>query len=359
MNTLFILGNGFDIAHGLKTSYTDFLIRFFQNMCDQLAKEGNIKNDFIKLSKAPVIPVELRRINKIEDFIKVLEYTKEQIIYSDLARFILNHHRNYNWVDIEHTYYKLLTKIYIRNTSSMPNNIFNSEKVKSNVIDDVRGINSAFELLKRELVKYLLEVNDIEKRTIKGVLEIIKNEIETDVNYNKLRSFQLNSKHTLFLNFNYTNTLKAYDDKLDYPNLSFNHIHGEVINENSNIIFGYGDEIDDYYKKFESLNINEFLKNFKSFGYFLDINYKKLIDFIGLGNYKVVILGHSCGLSDRVLFNTILENNNCKSVKVYYHQINEYKNDYYEKTIELSRHFNLKDKMRDKIVSIKYCQPLV
>jgi len=94
------------------------------------------------------------------------------------------------------------------------------------------------------------------------------------------------------------------------PNLTKNleniHIHGTLDNEAS-IIFGYGDELDEDYKKIERLNDNEYLKNVKSIRY-LDIsNYKKLLRFINSDMYQIFIFGHSFGISGRTLLNTLFE----------------------------------------------------
>ena len=36
MNRLIIVGNGFDLAHGLKTSYADFIDWYFKKVVEQL-----------------------------------------------------------------------------------------------------------------------------------------------------------------------------------------------------------------------------------------------------------------------------------------------------------------------------------
>mgnify|MGYP006198908227 FL=1 len=74
-------------------------------------------------------------------------------------------------------------------------------------------------------------------------------------------------------------------------------------------------------------------------------------------------MGHSCGLSDRTLLNTIFEHNNCRSIKVYYYQwvdkdTKVLKDNYTEITQNISRHFNKKKLMREKIVNKTLCKPL-
>ena len=130
------------------------------------------------------------------------------------------------------------------------------------------------------------------------------------------------------------------------------HVHGKLEDINNPIIFGYGDEMDPYYEKIELLKENEFLNNFKSFGYFKTSNYQDFIRFIDSDAFTVKILGHSCGLSDRILLNTVFEHKNCKSIKIFYYQKDQAENDYFEKTQEISRHFKASGKgdMRRKIV---------
>lgn len=72
-------------------------------------------------------------------------------------------------------------------------------------------------------------------------------------------------------------------------------------------------------------------------------------------------MGHSCGLSDRVLLNSVFENENCKSIKIYYYQKSKEANDYFEKVLDISRHFKpeSKNEMRLKIVPFVDCKPLV
>ena len=88
--------------------------------------------------------------------------------------------------------------------------------------------------------------------------------------------------------------------------MEIDNIHGRLDDESS-VIFGYGDEVDSYYKRMEDLNENELLRHAKSFGYFKNHNYRKLISFLASDKYEVWIAGHSCGLSDRVMLKKIFE----------------------------------------------------
>lgn len=152
---------------------------------------------------------------------------------------------------------------------------------------------------------------------------------------------------TLILNFNYTNTaerLYAQDGGYEVIN-----IHGELNKKDNLIIFGYGDELDDDYKTIEKLQDNDFLENIKSVNYHKTTNYRRLLDFIHSGLFQVYVMGHSCGNSDRTLLNTLFEHENCASVKVFYHQKEEEKDDYSNLIRNISRNFNDKARMRDTV----------
>jgi hypothetical protein len=178
--------------------------------------------------------------------------------------------------------------------------------------------------------------------------------------------FNLNSDqhphNTLIVNFNYTTTIEQYlkkNDGLPEPPklIKVNYIHGAVNSVDNPIIFGFGDELDEDYKKMELSKVNEFFEYIKSFWYFKTSNYHNLVRFIESDCYQIFILGHSCGLSDRTMLNMLFEHDNCKSIKIYYHG-DKKKNNYTRLTQEISRHFKDKVALRRKIVSFDKSEPM-
>ena len=166
----------------------------------------------------------------------------------------------------------------------------------------------------------------------------------------------LEPKSIYVLNFNYTfttNYYKNYDD-----DFTINHIHGEIENKLNPIIFGFGDDVDKKYQEFEDLNDSRYLDNFKSIAYLQTDNYKKLLEFIDSEEYQVFIFGHSCGISDRTMLNTIFEHDNCNSIKPFYHKRKDGSDNYTEIVQNISRNFNDKKKYRDRVVNKTYCEPL-
>ncbi|MBE0651895.1 MAG: hypothetical protein IH595_13785 [Bacteroidales bacterium] len=168
----------------------------------------------------------------------------------------------------------------------------------------------------------------------------------------------------LFLNFNYTQTELKYSNGrefFDYEpkriGTQFIHIHGTIQDENS-IIFGFGDELDEDYKSIERLYDNRYLDYIKSIKYLDSKSYKQLLQFINSEEYQIFIFGHSCGTSDRTLLNTLFEHKNCVSIKPFYHKKEDNSNNYSDIVKNISRNFNDKISMRDKVVNKQDCEPL-
>ncbi len=64
---------------------------------------------------------------------------------------------------------------------------------------------------------------------------------------------------------------------------------------------------------------NAYLANIKSILYSESRRYRELLDTMEQAPYQVCIMGHSCGISDRTLLNTLLTHHNCISIKPYYY----------------------------------------
>ncbi len=398
MNRLIIIGNGFDLAHGLPTSYSNFINDYWRNVvkvgydflrlnCTEY-EDGLIKTN-VNLSGFDFygrqnLLEEYRNISSYNDFKKFIEKydydekTKQKVNFKNVFFGKINEfHSSQNWVDIENEYYSQLKAL-----------------AKSNTNDNVKKLNEEFEEVKNLFEKYLCDkvVNEYEFDFSKFVdrdwtkfydylkpISVFNNEQNVLKEFlikednSEIKNLFLREKREevvnkiYFLNFNYTPILNAYCKKLnedDRIECDINFIHGELENNNENKInFGFGDEMDDDYKIIENINDNEYLKFFKSFQYLQNSNYSNLLSYIDSEKFQVLIMGHSCGLSDRTLLNTIFEHNNCRSIKVFYYQwedkeTNEIKDNYTELIQNISRHFNKKKLMREKIVNKTLCQPL-
>ena len=353
MNQLVIIGNGFDLAHNMKTGYSDFMLWYLNKIIrpDREIRFFDADIDLVWLH------YEFFNTSQYTDIGEALYYLNSKIRSVSFNKFFKKLIDNYNeakWVDIEIAYFN---ELYALLESSIKSNTYLLDK---HYIGRVKVLNSSLDLIKNNLEEYLSEVD---KNDIACIPEI-----KTHLNdIFKLTGRNNTGESVHFLNFNYTSTLEKYfkegkleiDDKL----FTINHIHGEINNKNNPVIFGYGDEMNPFYTDIENFNENELTRNLKSFHYLLSSNYQDLFDFIEEGEFDVTIMGHSCGLSDRVLMNSIFQHKNMKEIQIYYHnkRNGRYDNDFFEKTQNISRYFDSQSKhlMRYKIVPLSKCSPLV
>lgn len=368
MNRLIIIGNGFDLAHGLKTRYSDFMLDYLKKILIEIRKpkdfnvagEEIYSDELIKVgfSKTNLhyiaTPSDFNDCNNLKDLIKVCaEYGLQINGKTNFINEIVIGFSNDNWVDIENLYYQHILKI----VKEYPND--GSDKVL--LLRYLKLLNNQMTFLKEKLVEYLKKV-DADFNFASILDSDFHYELESVFTEN-VRTYDKQARGTrigsvIVLNFNYTNLIQKYCKRLkDQFYIDHIQLHGKLSQPES-IVFGYGDEIHASYKEIEHLNENEFFEHIKSFKYFQNSDYQKLISFIEADTFEVYVLGHSLGLSDRTMFNNIFESKNLDKVQLYYYKNDSGSNDYTSKTHEISRHFNDKGRMRNKIVSFDRSKPM-
>ena len=112
------------------------------------------------------------------------------------------------------------------------------------------------------------------------------------------------------------------------------------------------------FKKLQNMNDNECMRHIKSIRYLESDSYRKMLEFIESDSFQIIILGHSCGLSDRTLLNTLFEHRNCVSIKPYYYINEQGKDNYLDIVQNISRNFTNPQLMRDRVVNKTYCEEL-
>lgn len=257
-NKLVIIGNGFDLAHGLKTSYQDFLNWYLNDVWEKAKINGIFSDDLLNIKiRSTHIHLYINEKFNIELFInrggqevfytpgdssKILKIEYNSVLLEKLLNVV----RDYRWVDIEMEYYNLLV------------NSFLDGRIINGDLENVKRLNSDFNFIKDKLEEYLKTLDDFS--TIEEVQKLFKDSFGSS-------HWESNYREIHYLNFNYTNTVEKYIPK-DYCKYELNYIHGKLNDNDNPLIFGYGDEVDSNYEKIENLNNNLFLNNFKSFGYF-------------------------------------------------------------------------------------------
>ncbi len=357
MNRIILIGNGFDIAHGKETSYRNFIDDYWKGIMKKIknTRPKTFETDDLKAIGYTISFSSNESVKSLKD--EARELCDKLIVKNNFLNNITDKNYLEKWVDIEDEYYTQLKEII-------------SQEYRDD--SEIEKLNSEFERVKKLLEVYLRKVEEEHSSDkVTRIRHQLKKKIYSSFNQRDFleeimqddSNLGLIPKQILFLNFNYTDTHLYYSqNQSNEPinsDLSYINIHGNLHKEDNNpIIFGFGDEIDDDYKKIEKLNNNEYLENIKSIKYLETDNYKELIKFINSDYYQVFIFGHSCGISDRTLLNTLFEHENCVSIKPYYHQKNEKEDNYSDIIRNISRNFNDKVKMRNKVVNKKYCEPL-
>lgn len=409
MNRIIIAGNGFDLAHGLKTKYEDFINWYWENTFKKL------QDCFKLVFNDGLCRIELERTGYL-----LYNYFHVTLFPSEIYKYLVSLRERYNgirilevspflsrisqsietkgWVDIEADYYAMLVE----------------RKGKK---DELEKLNKDFAVIQGLLIEYLLSVQiaDIDnsyfklisaclfapfqakdisvkakdkwidflkrrfgdsdlidniklykpfdaKERVKRVHEF-KNAYKDQIEFMGVESIDgdvlphdmLYPDRIMFLNFNYTNTADFYFP--DHPSFILNNIHGKLTKP-ENVIFGYGDESDDEYENLKKMNDNEYLRHIKTSRYLETTKYRDLLSFIESGPFQVVIMGHSCGLSDRTMLNTLFEHANCVSIKPYYYVNEQGKDNYLDIVQNISRNFTNPKLMRDRVVNKTFCEPL-
>jgi len=346
MNIL-IIGNGFDIAHGLPTTYKDFL-KFIEQIKRIPKYNGTVKNfqsiieqtgydEFNKLHEgvaqyidtvirdddnpyAKVKDIYIKSSNKIIDEIIELSERNIWIKWFNESETLLKE----GWIDFEseisrvvqhfESVFKEVTnrkldiqtlskenvkiiKLFEKDNQTI-NNLttfdFNDYKIK--MLEDLKGLIRCFELYLEDCVR-----------------NIDKSLLSPDI---------YNLKIDKVLSFNYTDT---YDRLYSCKNrgIEYDYIHGNSKLENlpaNNMVLG----IDEYLQGDErNTNVDyiEFKKYYQRIYKTTGCVYKKWLEQIAKSKseeHHVYIFGHSLAMTDKDVLKEILTNSKVKTTIFYY-----------------------------------------
>lgn len=298
-NNLLIIGNGFDLAHSLKTSYNDFL--------NELKLSSNFHNY--------IINEEIKCPKKYD-----------KIINSTLVRYLRNTREQNGWIDFENEIRNIISAL-----SEFP------EYLERQV--DISKKEEYFILRENQIPNlplfliYILKSGNYRppnyskykkflKRDLKDLNEKIHNEIIDFILLFKCYISWINENYIcdlehipLFenmdvakvLTFNYTDTYR----KVYQPNLNENDVcwvHGRVLdNGNGDIVMGAGSEY--YDSKYDDfLDLFKFYQKYK---FKTDSQYENWIDVRKESNNfnKIYIYGHSLDSTDKDILKPFFEMN--------------------------------------------------
>ena len=315
-NRIIIIGNGFDLAHGLPTSYRSFIDHLWEDKTNEINRMLAGRNDLTSITdRDELFVVEVEDVSHFsgeKQLKRYITYKNGLLETIEKKRNILNDPK---WSDIEDIYYDCLLKCY---------NQYDAEKEQRKYEDlSIVRLNREFRTLRAKLCEYLHYVNnenDKERKEYRRLVSAMKDIFQSSDGKHDI-------KKIIFVCFNYTHTLETYDYQVlgetDTNDPEIVYIHGSLDLEDppkdDSIIFGYGDELDTNSLNIQENKDNAFLEYNKAVLYARSGEYQKIVPYIyGGDDYEVYIMGHSCANSDRALLNEILDNNHCKLIKYFY-----------------------------------------
>ena len=195
MRHLVIIGNGFDLAHKLETSYIDFIKYIFNNVQHNPTEYKSLFNIYSHINYETA--QSLINDKNISSHIKFNNPLFEKFFRKTTLE---------NWSDIEELYFEELKRIC--------NNYTNAKNER------LTDLNNEFTDIIKHLEKYLSHI--VNNNQISPIPSL------TDF-FNKMKDNQ-----SLVLNFNYSNTISKY---ITNNNIQQINLHGQINNTENPIVF--------------------------------------------------------------------------------------------------------------------------
>lgn len=299
---LLIIGNGFDLAHKFRTSYTDFL-----NYC-------NVKAD---ITGKIYINNNLYNI-KNNAFFKYLNNIKNKRGYwidvetaiSDIVKYIEN--INKTFIEDKSYSFKELTNLLGKNYLQFTQVFSPQIRIKGTIYkykittkkfnNSLRKLENDLDLFTKALEDYLIIIEEDDIYFEKNTLKDIKN---------------IQEKITHVLSFNYTDTFRILYTK----NISDNYIdfiHGQL--RKHNLVLGISETLPIKEENIE-LSCMYFKKYFQRIFKKTGAKYADWLDNKNGTNFDTVyIYGHSLDITDKEILSRIINDiNHIKKIVIFYY----------------------------------------
>ena len=363
MNTL-VVGNGFDLAHGLPTRYSDFLdyvtlyimkyevsrrrrlekmwgdsvaywkdyTPILENIYDNITKNSKVENLFNETSEQFKAMIE-------EKLLK--EFYKNTFVryYLYAYHYKQTFDREFNWIDIENELLNFLTELHakeiIQNTlEGLSVQLLQRQNdtpiyilfYMPTIYDALKSKEIPPEFFRKAVFDRLFKELEDFSSLLKFYLKLLQENFKRD------KIFQINAKdidggyHGIFIDgivsFNYTDTARMYA-----PEAKFHFINGSLNDEK--IILGVENPSSKKTRDYCNDDIHFFFKNVQRVLYDFSYDYRKhykqggsaLMNLNGKkqlvnGNH-VYIMGHSLALSDKYILTDLMMNST--DVMIYYY----------------------------------------
>lgn len=339
MNIL-ILGNGFDLAHKLPTSYMDFLS--FVKQVQDVIKQGPFEN------KDMEITIENR--NGIISQTVTINYDEWSRLISDniwINYFMKNStYLKHNWIDFETEISNVIQVIDEARHLRLEKEDIDLVNIKMHMLTDIitsklkeqkydRCINGVFKELDTmegfisDLIKDLnLLIGALELYLVEFVEQIDCSLVSPDIKEIMVKFNKEKTAVTLckIISFNYTHTFKKFyghDNKFMYD-----YVHGEALAERSiednNMVLGIDEYLTDE-KKDKEIEFISFKKFFQRIHKHTGCDYKLWLDAIRKDTkdhskdnmHCLYVFGHSLDVTDRDVLRDLILNDNVMTTVFY------------------------------------------
>lgn len=333
MNVL-VIGNGFDLTHGLPTRYMDFL-KFIEKY------EEYYNNSFVYC-----------------DYTNIAEYFKDLKenrfdIYNEINSLINEnrwiHHflklkdenmlkNKPTWIDFESEISKVIqtldkVKRRFKNDSYSERNQVKLDEYEFEVLHDVFDFDRKLDIVSSFLL--LKEIESITKKLVEDLnrlircLEIYLDDFVSNKYFETLKKkeFITNLKIDKILSFNYTNTYKRLYGS---SHIEFNYIHGRVNHKHDlnscDLILGIDEYLDDNEKN-QYVDFIQFKKFFQRIYKSTSCSYKEWLETYELHKKEfpksrrglnIYFIGHSLDVTDKDILKELILHEGANTI-IYYH----------------------------------------
>lgn len=317
-NNLLIVGNGFDLEHGLKTHYTDFF--------DTINNRVSPKNEIILNNHKYLIEDNNLLLYLLEEYKQnKLQGNNWIDIETELKKIItlIEEIRTNNFIDNMNYYtgeneYTIIHKIQSKSSYYFKNYLF-PFTIGTTGINFYKYVKEKYDTSIKNLEKNLNELTNMLKDYLleQDISDIKKTKDISDIDY----------KITHVLSFNYTDTFRQLYSDIDDDKIDF--IHGSL-NKN-NLVLGINETLtEDTANKI--VDTVYFKKYFQRIYKKTDYKYVSWLDPTDYKNYAdfdtVYIHGHSLDESDKEILEKIINSVLKKytpTVKIFYYDEKHYR----------------------------------
>ena len=339
---ILLIGNGFDLAHGLPTSYKDFLD--FCKMVRELYTYPIIDNEYNqkklidwntdKTIKSKLLECYENRKNCFEDKIttqcKELDELYDCIKENVWINYFLEREKSIgeNWIDFESEISNVVQAIEtLKGYIERDEDVLKIKDTKQQIIIYFLKIakKSLQDVFNLKRIDGFIEDISIELDKLIRSLEIYICEFVNEIDINKENDDIKTITPDYVLSFNYSNTYeRIYGQSKE---VTYDYIHGKADIKNNvdtcNLVLGIDEYLED--DKNDKLEFIAFKKFYQRIYKSTDSTYMKWVEQIKKYpevNHNLFIFGHSLDKTDRDILKLLICNDNV-TTKIYYYRKNK------------------------------------